>query len=49
MKLSLCQIKPNRDWKISLDIAQKALEQAAPKGRNWLCCRSCFPFPMSFP
>ena len=29
MKLSLCQIKPNRDWKISLVIAQKALEQAA--------------------
>lgn len=48
MKLSLCQIKPNRDWKISLDIAQKALEQAAAQGAELALLPELFPIPYEF-
>ena len=41
MKLSLCQIKPDRDWKTSLDIAHQGLKQAWIRERNWQCCRNC--------
>lgn len=48
MKLSLCQIKPNRDWKISLDIAHEALEQAAAQGAELALLPELFPIPYEF-
>ena len=48
MKLSLCQIKPDRDWKTSLKIAQKALEQAAVQGAELALLPELFPIPYEF-
>ena len=48
MKLSLCQIKPDRDWKKSLDIAHQALRQAAAQGAQLAVLPELFVIPYEF-
>ncbi len=48
MKLSLCQIKPDRDWRTSLDIAHRALEQAAAQGAEMAVLPELFVIPYEF-
>ena len=48
MKLSLCQIKPDRNWENSLDIAREALKQAASQGAELAVLPELFVIPYEF-
>ncbi len=48
MKLSLCQIKPDRDWKTSLDIAHQGLKQAVDQGAELAVLPELFVIPYEF-
>lgn len=48
MKLCLCQIKPDRDWRRSMDLAHSALEQAAAQGAQMAVLPELFMIPYEF-